>query len=315
MLTMFTSLNMKYLKFIILSFLFSLFVLEMISYGIYFDLFDYSNYRHASPSNPSTMNHIFYSIFIAVGIIFTLYAMMNSFKENKYLFIGELILFSTLLINLFIGRGKTGQFALLIALITIVVIKNKYKIKQYILFFAASISLLVVFYSFSNNFKETIDRFDYEIRHLSSDKNSSTSFRIGMKLAGLEAVKTSPIYGFGIGSYNTELSKIISESDKYHYLRASAHPHDQYLRIILESGIVGLFLFISFFVYSLIYSYNTGSFRIKLLSYGVVSIFLFSFLTDIPLHDVRISALFGFTMGIIHTLIRNNGQELNEQII
>ena len=57
--------------------------------------------------------------------------------------------------------------------------------------------------------------------------------------------KEKPIFGFGLKSFRVKCWELLT---KYENLSCATHPHNYYLELMAESGIVGLFIIIIFFL-------------------------------------------------------------------
>src|SRR5260221_3392691 len=90
----------------------------------------------------------------------------------------------------------------------------------------------------------SIDTYSYRL-----DAPVSTFTEFTIRLALIEwswmLIKERPLWGTGIGDVMSDLDSVYRKVDyKFGYLDQQ-DPHDQYLRIILGTGSIGLFLFIS----------------------------------------------------------------------
>ena len=73
--------------------------------------------------------------------------------------------------------------------------------------------------------------------------------------------KEQPLFGFGLKSFRVKCWNILSEdnlkSDKPQDISCGNHPHNYYLELLSESGIIGIALIFSFFIIILKYSFYT----------------------------------------------------------
>ncbi len=246
-----TSLKQRYINTIITAFLSGMFISEIIAYGVFFELWTFKN---ATPQDPSPfMSHIEYSIFLA----FTSILLLNRLFSKEYFFKEKILLlffFLTVTGNLFITQGRTGQVAYVVAIITMTVLHFKITFKSLILALLLLSSIFGTAYSFSSNFHNRVTHTQDEITSiLKGELNSSWGIRVGFWITTFHILEKDPLLGVGIGDYKLAQKQEI-DTGNYKYLSEHTkefishnHPHNQYLLVLLETGIIGLILFLSFF--------------------------------------------------------------------
>lgn len=80
-------------------------------------------------------------------------------------------------------------------------------------------------------------------------------FRVLM--GGVEAYKTSPLVGIGPGNYRNMAPEILASSTQ---MRPDNHPHNYYIQLMAETGIIGLILGVVF-LWAIIWTCFRASFR------------------------------------------------------
>ena len=245
-----TSLKTKYIDNVITAFLSGMFISEIIAYGIYFKLW---TYNHATPQDPSAfMHHIDYSIFLAFTSILLLNRLLSKrymLKEKFFFF----FFFLTVTGNLFIGIGRTGQVSYIVAIIIMAILHFKLSLKSILLSVFLLIGIFGSAYSLSVNFQNRVIATQKDVQSiLHGNLNSSWGIRVAFWIATFHILEKNPLLGVGIGDYKMALREEIHKSD-YKYLSAKTkefisnhHPHNQYLLVLLETGSIGLVLFLSF---------------------------------------------------------------------
>lgn len=94
-------------------------------------------------------------------------------------------------------------------------------------------------------------------------------------LAILETIKKKPISGYGVGSERTILDKTYSTNDLNISLERKYNTHNQYLFYMLEQGIIGLFLFLSYFFINLVLAIKRKDFFVFSFIVGIMIVFMF----------------------------------------
>lgn len=275
-----TKIKKNEVKSIINSFLSAMFLSEIIAYGVFFELW---TFKHATVQNPSPfMFWIDYSVFMAFTSLILLNRVLSksySIKEKIF----YLFFFITVTGNLFLAIGRTGQVALFGSIFILAILHYKTTFKSILI--AISIISILIFsaYNLSDSFKNRLQAAQHDIEKLSNNNlNSSWGIRVAYWISTYDTAKNSFLLGVGIGDTQDETAKTIREQN-YSFLNNESivfmtnpkhHPHNQYLQIILQSGIIGLFLYI-FFFYKLL-SMKISNTEIKQLSILFSSVFLIS---------------------------------------
>ncbi len=245
---MITSMRKEYVKLIVSSFLSAMLVSEFSSWGIYLELIEIQG---KIPSNPSPfMHHSLYSIFLTVTI-FVLATEVFRVK-SLYLKIVMILFMLSSLVNLFLNGGRLGQLAFFISLFVFVFMKFK------ITFKSIGISLLTVFlifvlaYKVSPIFKIRANEAAHSIEKMfKGDFNSSWGSRVYALYVAKDIVAEHPLIGIGIGNSKKEFMEKTKEFPQGGTVIGFWHMHNQYMQVLLETGIIGLLLFFLFLFYLL----------------------------------------------------------------
>ena len=290
----FTSLRQTFIKPILYTFLLSMFASEILLYGVFFEWW---HFKKASITNPSPiMHHTLYSIFVAVTVLLLLGQLFDKAVPKKIKIL-ELFFLTSTVVNLFLNGGRTGQIGFLIAIFVFTITYFGFQKRYLLRTFVATIVLFVSAYFLSPIFHQRVQLGISNVQGIfQGNFHSSWGLRVVMSKAGLQMLTEHPLVGFGVGDVMDEFHQFAQRPDlkNFHFLRYNTHVHEQWLQIALQTGLIGLSLFI-LFIYNL--------FRIpiddpltKAIFYAVLTIFLFSFFTDVPLRKYT-AGLFGFIVG------------------
>ena len=303
-----TSVKKEYIYHIITAFLIGMFISEVISYGVYFEWWQFKN---ATPLNPSPfMYHIDYSVFLA----FTSILLLNRIFSKRYTIqekIVLLIFFLTVTGNLFIGVGRTGQVAFLAGIIVMSIIHFKLSYKSIISSLLLITVIFTVAYNVSDNFNRRAHQALGDINKIQNmDFRSSWGIRAAYWLTTFEIVKENPFVGVGIGDYmqetQQEIEKVKYDSQKFAKEFMSTNtPHNQFLLIVLQAGLIGLFVFL-YFIYALL-TLPINDPEWKELSVIFITIFSVSCLADTFFMQQFTVALFAFFIGLFVSSSLNDG--------
>ncbi len=235
---------------IISAFIMGMIVSEILSYGMFFELWQIKGHGKEYPS--PFMMHIDYSIFLA----FTAIILLNRLLSKRYSKKEKLIIlffFITITGNLFINEGRTGQLAFLVGIFATIFIHYKINLKSILASFILIVIIFSSAYTFSDKFQTRIHAAKSDIEKIMQGQlNSSWGIRVAMYFVATDIIKANPIIGVGVGDYKIAAKKALEKNDhgfsknvvefipKYHF-------HSQYLNILVQSGIIGLLMFLIIF--------------------------------------------------------------------
>ena len=226
-------------------------------------LFKYSDIFAKNWSNSAFMPYTDHNVFLAFTILLCLIYGLYLFK-NKRQFIPLLIVAAVCMISLFTEKGRAGQIAFLLGT-TMFLIFTFWNKKMWLAFsFISLISIVVLSYNFSSTFNERIHNSLNQTQQLDEENNNSLNTRYFLTKYTIDKLKERPVLGFGTGSFAQEFSSINEHATRI--LEGNKHrtPHNNYLFVWFELGLIGLLTFISIFYFQIkeVYKQPKGKFRI-----------------------------------------------------
>ena len=193
---------------------------------------------------------------ISQGILFTfaifislneIWKNINSNSSRKPLtFMWFFILFILIFIQ-FDSDSRAGQVGTIVALF--IFFSRNFKFRGFlILFFTSTIFIFGIFYSYSDTFKNRVDRVFIETsEHLQSNYEvTSIGLRLFWYKKTLEIIEDNFWLGVGIGDYKESLTEKMKKDDTS--IKPHINPHNMYLLIFSTTGIFGLIFFLNIFV-------------------------------------------------------------------
>jgi len=309
--SLYTSMQEKFVKYILYAFLFSMFISEITSYGIYFEWWSINGKISANPA--PFMHHTIYSVFLAVTI-FLLISQVKNTSTPLFLRILELLFLVSSSINLFINGGRTGQLALIFGALAYTSVYFKKKI--YLLY--TLLILIVVFvsaYNLSPNFNHRVHQAVSDIQHIQQG-NLQTSWgtRVAIKIVSRDIIKDHFLLGVGMGDSMDTYKAYVSQPElkKFHFSKHMHHLHDQFIQILVQTGIVGFSLFLLFFYFLFKVVFTSSNDFIKAPLFSILIVFIFSFFTDVPFKNFT-AGLFAFVIGYFLNRISVEHMEYEEK--
>lgn len=295
-----TSLKKEHTQPIVTAFLFGMFVSVIIAYGVFFEFW---TFKEATPRNPTPiMNHIDYGVYLAFAALVLLNRIVSNYYSNKEK-ISFTILFLIVAGNLFLITGRTGQVALAVGIVVMSIIHFRLSFKSIALSMFLICVIFILAYNLSNSFKERANAAYNNIQSISNlDFDSSLGLRAAYWITTFNIVKENPIIGVGLGDYIDDTKKEI-ESNAYQYFNDNVkkflsehNPHNQYLLVALQMGIIGLLLL--FYLFYRILKQDIDDPEIKELSLLFISIVLIASLVESLLLKLFPLSLFVLFMGL-----------------
>lgn len=235
-------------------FIFGMFLSEILTYLIWLDILE--PFKRATKSIPSPLiNYVYYTPFVAMACILLIHFLISNrqvsvLKKTVFLFFT-----TTMLINLFITGGRGGQVGFFVLLLIYIIFYYRHKLlKGFMFFLVASSTLLFVAYLTIPLFQDRANKAYEEIVNFQSgSQDTSVGIRLALNLNYFEIIRKNPWAGVGTGDYLKEYQKI---NEKSKYKTIITQPHNMYLLIATQFGIIGLLIFISIFLYQLYYGFK-----------------------------------------------------------
>lgn len=292
------TLKKRYLPMVLSAFLAGMLVSEVLSYLIFFGLWE-KNRAIVSMANPTPfMHHIQYSTFLAFTALMLLDMIIRGTRRGYRLFYA--LFFVAVAGTLFLINGRTGQVAFLLGLFSLGLMHFQNKAKALLLSSLLTLLVLGTAYGLSDNFRERISVAQSDIHKMINEANFGTSlgYRVGVTMLSLPLIERNPILGTGVVD---TMPMIIMEAEKAfpndYWLKRANHVQNQYLQVLVEIGFVGLG-FLLMMLYS-VARIPLQAERYRNLKIILMSIFLFTMLSDIQLHIQFTVGLFALITGVL----------------
>ena len=215
-----------------------------------------------------SIHPIYLSIYIGVSVLF-LIQLWDSNKKIKIVFLCLLILY-VLFLAILARRGPVISLFLIGILYLIFRFHFKKVLWSVIAMAIFSVIMLSIpKYQNHNRFKDLYDG--------TVVKNSSSSLyiRYNVYKCGLESIKERPFLGYGLGDVQKKLTDCYTSKDMG-FANNSYNSHNQYIGLMLISGIAGLFLYLYTIFLNIKKSLKFKSY----LTASFILYFIFNFFTE-----------------------------------
>lgn len=313
-----TSIKTNHIKYILSSFLVGMFINELISYGIYFEIIksQFLGLNITGNKNnpiPFITSHMEYTLFLSLAIVLSIFTFFKI--KNNFIRIILVLFLITMITNLFLTTGRTGQFTLLMASLFLLVIYFRNKIK-YICYGLVLIAITFsLAFNFSLNTNSRIKDGFSDIKKAIDENYYDTS--LGIRLTSyliipniIKDEKFNMSYGFGYNEVDKVIQKIqIEKIGKFMNVQLG-HLHNTYITTFAGMGIVGLFLLILLF-YN-IFKVNIEDNYINYIRYSFLLIILFGGFTENMFRQREVMILSAIFISIIIVTSLEQKKSYNE---
>ena len=316
-----TTIKKKHIQYLISAFLFGMFINELISYGMYFgyikDTF-FGFVLNGKQSNPVPFlsTHIQYTVYLSFAIILSFFTFFQT--KNIYIKLIVFIFMITMVTNMFLTIGRTGQFTLLMTTVFLMFIYFRKNIK-YILYGLLSIAIVFILaFNLSQNTSSRIKQGYSDIEKVILENNYETSFGIRLSSYVLipEIIKDDRFnifYGMGYCEVNNIIMDI--QLNKYGVNSGFKHTfgylHNTYISMLAATGFVGFLIFIIFWIYLFIIKIDDE--YLNFVRYSNMFVVTFQGVSNELFWQHEIMLLSSiFIAIIIYVAIRNYEEKTNE---
>lgn len=202
----------------------------------------------SDPSISAFLKYNYHNILLSFSSLLAFILFLRSKSSYAYIYIFLIFIYT---MSVFTEAGRAGQltFNLFFFLFSIYYSKKHLKYSMSIISFL----FIVNYLSYSNSpiFKYRVDNLSHIVQNDGKKKNVKTKekdIRYLFTKSGLELTLKKPIFGYGTGSF----SEVFKDYTNTTYdLNKHKTPHNNYLYILLELGLIGLITFLSIFYYQI----------------------------------------------------------------
>ncbi|MDK9707919.1 MAG: O-antigen ligase family protein [Desulforhopalus sp.] len=235
-------------------------VLLFVSYGIFFSIIPSERFGH------SIVYHITHSFFMA---ILAFWCLQRAFDSKQYIYFWLGIFVATSINLFYIAPGRTGMLVYL-ALVVLSVFQRLSLRKSVLAIFLVFLAIGIAF-STSSNFSNRVTEAIKEVKEYhASWSRTSLGMRLDWVRNGLELIEQKPAFGHGTGSFRIVQDKMLKK--KRDHSLPTDNPHNEYILIAVQTGIVGLFLFVTLLASQFISTFKLQPQRRYLLQGVIVAV-------------------------------------------
>ena len=224
----------------------SAFVAIAINNSIILPLGEYFSFIDPSWRNSAFITYNYHNVILALATTLSLYLLIE--KKSKYTYL-LLLFIAVYSISIFTERGRAGQVIFNLSLVFYIIFYNRKKLIRLFTLLVLLFSFQFAIYSSTNVYKDRFDALSNIIQN-NGDRGMGKpeDIRYIFVKESLKRIKEKPIFGYGTGSFGTIFYEEVKSGHKFD---RHTTPHNQYLYVLFELGIIGLVLLLLIFYYQL----------------------------------------------------------------
>ena len=202
--------------------------------------------RFHNQPDPSPISRIPHNTFMAFGTFWAAHKIMDLPKQRVFWAIA--LVLATFNIFFMVG-GRTGQ--LLFLCLTLLFFYQRLSLKKMAAGILVLALLLAGAYLFSDTFSGRINEISSNIQtYQEGDSRTGVGYRLEFMKNSLRLWSQAPLIGHGTGSFPLEYALLANQLG----VPATVNPHNEYLLIAVQTGIIGSGLFLGLLLMQLYYS-------------------------------------------------------------
>ncbi|WP_044418012.1 O-antigen ligase family protein [Halarcobacter anaerophilus] len=253
---------------VVTAFILGMLVAEIFSYLIHFGIFPlefsigkYEIWETKVYSPAPFQHHGAHSVGLALVVAILLYELLNKKHISLGIKIFSLAFMTTASLNMSFIASRTGYVLYIFILFIVVLLtfrKKLFKILAITIILLSIISTLA--YNYSNTVNSRVNQTVSSIENILKDDNynSSLGLRIGFTKYAIEIIEDNLFFGVGTGDHMDTVRAIIPEKHNYIADKKLLHkPHNVYIQILLQTGLLGGISFLYLIYTILFYKYTT----------------------------------------------------------
>jgi O-antigen ligase len=288
----------EFVKFYIFSFILAMSLTEILSFLVLFEAIP--PFKNAQVYNPTPfMSHVSYNPILSFTIYITLHEVFLNKELSKLQIILYTLLSISMTITMFVTLGRAGQVGFFVILsVLIFQFFRKQIFKSLLLTFISIPILFFTFYELSDSFHLRVDRGIAEFSEHREQNQTSVGLRLNYAINSAQIIKNHPITGVGTGDYPSAYMKINKVNSPG--LPETTNPHNMYILVWSQIGIVGLISMLSIFYYQIKFSLNSKDQFSRNAGIALPLLFLVLMLSDSYLMGHYTSLLFIFFSSFLY---------------
>ena len=207
--------------------------------GEYFSFISITN-------NSAFIKYNYHNVILALASSLCLYILIEKQSKYRYLLLVFLLIYA---LSIFTERGRAGQVIFNLSALFYIIYYNRRHFLRLLAFIILLFSFQYIVYKTTKVYKNRFDAVSNIIANKGDrGEGKLEDIRYVFVRESFNRILEKPILGYGTGSFGTIF---IDEVKSGHKFYSHTTPHNQYLYVWFELGILGLLLLFSIFYYQI----------------------------------------------------------------
>ena len=217
----------------------------LINNNIIQPLGEYLSFIQVSWRNAAFITYNYHNVILALSVTLSLYILIEKKTKYNYLLMIFIVVYA---LSIFTERGRAGQVIFNLSALFYIIYYNRKKFLRLLAFIILLFSFQFIVYKTTKVYKHRFDAVSNIIANKGSIGEGKTDIRYVFFKESLTRILEKPLIGYGTGSFGTIFENEVKSG---HYFDKHTTPHNQYLYVWFELGILGLILLIFIFYHQI----------------------------------------------------------------
>ena len=207
---------------------------------------NYLSFIEISWRNPAFISYNYHNIILALATTLSFYILIEKKSKYSYLLLLFIVAYA---ISIFTELGRAGQVIFNLSVVFYIIYYNRLNLLRLCALLLLLFSFQFAIYNSTNVYKDRLDAISYIIKNKGSrGEGKLKDNRYVFVRESLIRIFEKPIFGYGTGSFGTIFYEEVRSK---HIFDTNTTPHNQYLYVWFELGILGLALLLLIFYHQL----------------------------------------------------------------
>jgi len=207
---------------------------------------EYFSFIDPSFRNSAFITYNYHNVILALATTLSFYVLIEKKSMYTYLLLLFIVVYA---ISIFTERGRAGQVIFNLSAVFYIIYYNRRNLLRLCALLVLLFSFQLVIYNSTNVYKERFDAVSNIIKNNGDrGEGKAEDIRYVFIKETLSRILENPILGYGTGSFGTIFHEQVKSG---HNFLIHKTPHNQYLYVWFELGILGLVLLLLIFYHQL----------------------------------------------------------------
>jgi len=244
------NLQQKTIKNAVIAFLGTAFISALaailINNNILLPLGNYLSFIEVSWRNSAFITYNYHNVILALATTLSFYVLVE--KKSKYTYI-LLLFIAVYALSIFTERGRAGQVIFNLSAVFYIIYYNRKNLLRLCALLLLLFSFQFIVYKSTQVYKNRFDVLSNIIQNNGDRGEGKTEdIRYVFVKESMTRILEKPLLGYGTGGFGTIFKNEVKSG---HIFTKQTTPHNQYLYVWFELGLLGLVLLLSIFYYQL----------------------------------------------------------------